>query len=83
MRKLPTGIQSFHKMRDGGYAHMDKTFYVHELVRLSIPHFLNRPHRSGKCPLLSALRTHFEGHTALFRGLAINDSRKSLSAWRP
>ena len=71
MRKLPTGIQSFEKMRGDGYVYVDKTAWVHELARLSVPYFLSRPRRFGKSLLLSTLRAYFEGRRELFGGLAL------------
>ncbi len=70
-RDLPIGIQSFEKLRRDGYAYVDKTAYVHELARTSVPYFLSRPRRFGKSLLVSTLRAYFEGRRDLFGGLAI------------
>lgn len=70
-RKLPVGIQSFEKLRRDGYVYVDKTAYVYELVRLSVPYFLSRPRRFGKSLLVSTLRAYFEGRRELFEGLEI------------
>lgn len=70
-RKLPIGIQSFEKMRRDGYVYVDKTAYVYELARTSVPYFLSRPRRFGKSLLVSTLRAYFEGRRDLFQGLAI------------
>ena len=70
-RKLPTGIQSFEKMRKDGFVYVDKTAYVYELAQSSVPFFLSRPRRFGKSLLVSALRAYFEGRRDLFAGLAI------------
>ena len=32
MAKLPIGIQSFEKLRRGGYAYVDKTMYISNLL---------------------------------------------------
>jgi hypothetical protein len=70
-RDLPIGIQSFEKMRRDGYVYVDKTAFVHELARTSVPCFLSRPRRFGKSLLVSTLRAYFEGRRDLFEGLAI------------
>ena len=70
-RDLPIGIQSFEKLRHDGYAYVDKTSWVYELARTSVPYFLSRPRRFGKSLLVSTLRAYFEGKRDLFRGLAI------------
>ena len=70
-RKLPIGIQSFEKLRRDGYLYVDKTAYVYELARLSVPYFLSRPRRFGKSLLVSTLRAYFEGRRELFDGLEI------------
>ena len=70
-RKLPTGIQSFEKLRKDGYAYVDKTSLVYDLAQTSLPYFLSRPRRFGKSLLVSTLRTYFEGRGDLFEGLAI------------
>ena len=70
-RKLPIGIQSFEKLRKGGYLYVDKTAYVYRLAHEGKPYFLSRPRRFGKSLLVSTLRAYFEGKRELFRGLAI------------
>ena len=70
-RKLPIGIQSFEKLREGGYLYVDKTAYVYRLVQEDTPYFLSRPRRFGKSLLVSTLRAYFEGRKDLFEGLAI------------
>lgn len=32
-RKLPIGVQSFAKLRTGGFVYVDKTRYIYELAR--------------------------------------------------
>ena len=32
MKKLPIGIQSFEKLRDGNYVYVDKTRFVYDLA---------------------------------------------------
>ncbi len=70
-RDLPIGIQSFEKLRRDGYAYVDKTAYVHQLARTSVPYFLSRPRRFGKSLLVSTLKAYFEGKRDLFEGLEI------------
>lgn len=70
-RKLPIGIQTFEKLRDGNYLYVDKTEFVYKLASTSSPYFLSRPRRFGKSLLISTLRSYFEGRKDLFEGLAI------------
>ena len=70
-RKLPIGIQTFEKIRRGGYLYVDKTDLVWNLASTSIPIFLSRPRRFGKSLLLSTFEAYFEGKKELFEGLAI------------
>ena len=70
-RKLPIGIQSFEKVRQDGFAYVDKTAYVFELAQAGAPVFLRRPHRFGKSLLVSTMRAYFEGRRELFAGLEI------------
>ncbi|MDR1632705.1 MAG: ATP-binding protein [Dysgonamonadaceae bacterium] len=70
-RKLPIGIQSFEKLRRGGYVYVDKTAKIYEITSLSIPYFFSRPRRFGKSLLLSTFEAYFQGKKELFEGLAI------------
>ena len=71
VRKLPIGIQTFEKLREGNYLYVDKTAMVYQLASASVPYFLSRPRRFGKSLLLSTFEAYFEGRKDLFQGLAI------------
>ncbi|MEG0647829.1 MAG: ATP-binding protein [Bacteroides sp.] len=71
MRKLPIGIQTFQKIREGNYLYADKTAYVWQLAATETPYFLSRPRRFGKSLLLSTFEAYFNGQKELFDGLAI------------
>lgn len=71
MRKLPIGIQTFEKLREGGYLYVDKTAFIWKIVSTETPYFLSRPRRFGKSLLLSTFEAYFEGKKELFEGLAI------------
>lgn len=71
IRKLPIGIQSFEKLRAGGYIYVDKTDLLYKLVQSGNPYFLSRPRRFGKSLFLSTLEAYFLGKKDLFKGLAI------------
>ncbi len=43
IRQLPIGVQSFEKLRQGGYIYVDKTRYVYNLVHSAGQYFLSRP----------------------------------------
>ena len=70
-RKLPIGIQSFEKIRNGNYLYVDKTELVYRLAVSEIPYFLSRPRRFGKSLLISTVDAYFQGRKELFQGLAI------------
>ena len=71
-RRLPIGIQSFRRLRETGSYYVDKTSLIGELVGQGDYYFLSRPRRFGKSLLLDTLKSLFEGHEPLFRGLAIH-----------
>ena len=71
-RRLPIGIQSFRRLRETGSYYVDKTPLIRQLVDQSDHCFLSRPRRFGKSLLLDTLRSLFEGHEELFRGLDIH-----------
>jgi len=70
--KYPIGIQSFEKIREGGYVYVDKTDLVYKLAQGSV-YFLARPRRFGKSLLVSTLKAYFEGRKDLFEGLKMMD----------
>ena len=72
-RRLPIGIQTFRKIREGGCYYVDKTDYIRQLVDGGQHYFLSRPRRFGKSLLLDTIKELFQGSEALFRGLAIHD----------
>ncbi len=69
-RKLPIGIQTFGKIREGGYLYVDKTDMALDLVERGSYYFLSRPRRFGKSLFISTLQALFEGKRELFAGLA-------------
>ena len=75
MKKLPTGIQTFHEIRDKkeNYIYIDKTNIAYQLINKGKYYFLSRPRRFGKSLFLDTLKDIFEGQKELFRGLYIYD----------
>ena len=71
MRKLPIGIQTFDKLREGGFLYVDKTAMIYQIASTSTPYFLSRPRRFGKSLLISTFEAYFQGRKDLFQGLAI------------
>ena len=74
--KYPIGIQSFEKIREGGFVYVDKTALVYDLVNSGTIYFLSRPRRFGKSLLVSTLENYFLGRKELFKGLAIDSLEK-------
>lgn len=73
----PIGIQTFSKIRDGGYLYVDKTGYLYQLTHMDSSYlFLSRPRRFGKSLLVSTLQCYFEGRRELFEGLEIENLEK-------
>ena len=72
-RKLPIGIQTFRKLREGDCYYVDKTAYLRRLVDEGTHYFLSRPRRFGKSLLVDTLKELFEGSEDLFEGLDIHD----------
>jgi hypothetical protein len=79
-RLLPVGMQSFEKIRRGGYVYVDKTDFVWKIANEKQNNFLSRPRRFGKSLLTSTLKCYFEGKRDLFEGLKIMDLEKE---WKP
>lgn len=75
-RIYPVGIQSFDKIRTGGYVYVDKTELIYSLVKAGQYYFLSRPRRFGKSLLISTLEAYFLGRKELFKGLAIERLEK-------
>ena len=74
MRKLPIGIQTFEKIREGNYIYVDKTKEALDLIQNYDYTFLSRPRRFGKSLFLNTLKNIFEGKKELFEGLYIYDT---------
>ena len=60
-RKLPTGVQTFRRIREDGGYYVDKTAYIRRLVAEGTHYFLSRPRRFGKSLLLDTIKELFEG----------------------
>ncbi len=76
-RRLPVGIQSFEKIRQGEYLYVDKTDIIWNLAnRNKTYNYLSRPRRFGKSVLVDTLQAYFEGKKELFEGLKIMDLEK-------
>lgn len=67
MRKLPIGIQTFDKLREGNFLYVDKTAMIYQIASTSTPYFLSRPRRFGKSLLLSTLKPTFKDARICFK----------------
>ena len=72
-KKIPSGIQSFRRIRQGNYYYVDKTQYIHNMIEYGHSYFLSRPRRFGKSLLVDTIQCLFEGKKELFEGLYIYD----------
>ena len=76
-RKLPTGIQSFNKIRKENYLYIDKTDIIWDLANKRRRYnYLSRPRRFGTSVLIDTLQCYCEGRKELFEGLKIMDLEK-------
>ena len=57
LKRLPTGIQTFSEIIEGGYLYVDKTALIHKLTHNHKYVFLSRPRRFGKSVLCSTLKS--------------------------
>ena len=69
LQKLPIGIQTFSKIRNGEYIYVDKTKQIYNLINTGSIYFLSRPRRFGKSLLISTLEEIFKGNKKLFKNL--------------
>ena len=69
IRKLPIGIQTFDKLREGGFLYVDKTAMIYQIASTSTPYFLSRPRRFGKSLLISTFRSLLSRTQRLVSGL--------------
>jgi hypothetical protein len=85
MLRLPIGISDFRMLREGGYAYIDKTYFIRDVARAEPQVLLfPRPRRFGKTLNMSMLRAYFEKSDVdaapLFEGLFV--SRESSADCR-
>ena len=73
MKKLPTGIQTFSKIREDNYVYVDKTENIYNLIQNGTYYFLSRPRRFGKSLLIDTIAELFKGSKEYFKGLFIYD----------
>ena len=76
IKPYPIGKQDFKAIIEGGFAYVDKTERMYELVKNRTFVFLSRPRRFGKSLLIHTLQHYFEGTKALFDGLKISRLEK-------
>ena len=76
LKKMPIGKQDFEMLRKDGYAYVDKTRLVYQMVDTGSYYFLSRPRRFGKSLLVSTLKAYFEGKREVFEGLEIAQLEK-------
>ena len=79
--KYPIGMQSFERIREGGFVYIDKTAMLYDLVSTGSIYFLSRPRRFGKSLLISTLENYFLGRKELFQGLAIDSLEKEWAEY--
>lgn len=81
MKKLPISIQTFEEIIERDLIYVDKTKFIHELVKDGKYYFFARPRRFGKSLLLTTIKSFFEGKKELFNGLYIYTKEKNWIAY--
>ena len=78
MYKMPLGVENFRDLTEGGYAYVDKTYFIKELLDNGIPvTLLTRPRRFGKTLTLSMVKEFFDINNKnknIFEGLKIAEA---------
>jgi hypothetical protein len=70
--KLPIGVQSFEKIITEGYAYVDKTSFIADIVAKGKYYFLSRPNQFGKSLFIDTLDCALSGRKELFSGLYLD-----------
>jgi len=83
MERIATDTYSFERLRQGGFAYVDKTGILLPFVDGSVgtQFFIARPRRFGKSLAISTLQCLFEGRRDLFQGLAIEPKWDWSKRW--
>ena len=76
IKPYPIGRQDFKDIIESGFAYVDKTERMYEMVKNRKFVFLSRPRRFGKSLLINTLQHYFEGNQKLFEGLKISRLEK-------
>ena len=78
MYKMPLGVENFRDLVENGYAYVDKTYFIKELLDNGIPvTLLTRPRRFGKTLTLSMVKEFFDVKNRdknVFHGLKIDEA---------
>ncbi len=76
IKPYPIGRQDFKAIIEDGYAYVDKTERMYEMIKNRTFVFLSRPRRFGKSLLVNTLHQYFEGNRELFKDLKISRLEK-------
>jgi Predicted AAA-ATPase/PD-(D/E)XK nuclease superfamily len=76
IQNYPLGQQDFREIIREGKLYVDKTHFIHQLIKTQKYYFLSRPRRFGKSLFLSTLNYLFQGEKELFKGLYVYDKWK-------
>ena len=77
MRKLPIGIQTFDKLREGNFLYVDKTAMIYQIASTSTPYFLSRPRRLARVCFFLPLKPTFKDAKTCFRAWPSNSWKRS------
>ena len=83
MEKVATDIYTFSRLREDGFAYVDKTDMLYAMAsgETGAQFFIARPRRFGKSLAVSTLKSLFEGRRDLFRDLAIEPKWDWSKKW--
>lgn len=83
--QLPVGIDSFAKIREGGFYYIDKTAFIKELLETQFEaNLVTRPRRFGKSLTMSMLEDFFDisrDSKKRFEGLEISKETELCEQW--
>jgi hypothetical protein len=74
MLTLPSAGQTLPRLRKNNLLYVDKTEYIHKIIKTEGCQFLSRPRRFGKSLLLGAMAEALKGNRELFEGLWLGSS---------
>lgn len=74
MKELATSMAYFETLITDNYLYVDKTRFIHKIIKHDVYYFLSRPRRFGKSLTINTLNAVYEGKKELFKGLYLGST---------